>query len=98
MRRPHDAPHTVTTVLLVLGVSERTVMQTMGWGNDSDGRSLPARHRTRFGGRSPLASTACCGRPSRSSETETETTGLSAARPPDGSGSVCPGGSWGGGI
>ena len=29
--RLHDARHTAATVLLVLGVPERTVMQTMGW-------------------------------------------------------------------
>jgi integrase len=29
--RLHDARHTAATVLLVLGVPERSVMQTMGW-------------------------------------------------------------------
>ena len=29
--RPHDARHTAATVLLVLGVPERTVMGIMGW-------------------------------------------------------------------
>lgn len=30
-RRLHDARHTAATVLLVLGVPERTVMAVMGW-------------------------------------------------------------------
>ncbi|GAA2093119.1 hypothetical protein GCM10009841_02560 [Microlunatus panaciterrae] len=29
--RLHDARHTAATILLVLGVPERTVMQVMGW-------------------------------------------------------------------
>ena len=29
--RLHDARHTAATVLLVLGVPERTVMEVMGW-------------------------------------------------------------------
>jgi hypothetical protein len=30
-RRLHDARHTAATVLLLLGVPERTVMSVMGW-------------------------------------------------------------------
>ncbi len=30
-RRLHDARHTAATVLLLLGVTERTVMSVMGW-------------------------------------------------------------------
>ncbi len=33
--RLHDARHTAATVLLVLGVSERTVMSIMGWSSTS---------------------------------------------------------------
>jgi len=32
-RRLHDARHTAATVLLLLGVAERTVMGVMGWSN-----------------------------------------------------------------
>jgi integrase len=32
-RRLHDARHTAATVLLLLGVPERTVMGVMGWSN-----------------------------------------------------------------
>lgn len=31
--RLHDARHTAATVLLLLGVAERTVMGIMGWSN-----------------------------------------------------------------
>ena len=33
--RLHDARHTAATVLLVLGVPERTVMSVMGWSSTS---------------------------------------------------------------
>jgi integrase len=33
--RLHDARHTAATVLLILGVPERTVMGVMGWSNSS---------------------------------------------------------------
>lgn len=32
-RRLHDTRHTAATVLLLLGVAERTVMGVMGWSN-----------------------------------------------------------------
>jgi integrase len=39
--RLHDARHTAATVLLVLGVPERTVMSVMGWSSTS----MAARHQ-----------------------------------------------------
>jgi integrase len=41
--RLHDARHTAATVLLVLGVPERTVVLVMGWFKHVDGRAIPAR-------------------------------------------------------
>ena len=43
--RLHDARHTAATVLLVLGVPERTVMSIMGWVEHVDGSSLSTRDR-----------------------------------------------------
>ena len=40
-RRLHDARHTAATVLLLLGVPERTVMSVMGWASTS----MAARYR-----------------------------------------------------
>jgi hypothetical protein len=48
--RLHDARHTAATVLLVLGVPERTVMSIMGWsGTSMAGRSqhIPGSASTR---------------------------------------------------
>lgn len=42
--RLHDARHTAATVLLALGVPERTVMGIVGLVLDRHGRPLPARH------------------------------------------------------
>ncbi len=42
--RLHDARHMAATVLLVLGVPERTVMGIMGWSSTAMA-ALPARHR-----------------------------------------------------
>lgn len=39
--RLHDARHTAATVLLVLGVPERTVMGVMGWSSTA----MAARHQ-----------------------------------------------------
>jgi integrase len=49
--RLHDARHTATTMLLVLGVPQRVVMDVMGWSHRHDAavsarvRAGPARHR-----------------------------------------------------
>ena len=40
-RRLHDARHTAATVLLLLGVTERTVMAVMGWSSTA----MAARHQ-----------------------------------------------------
>jgi integrase len=42
-RRLHDARHTAATVLLLLGVAERTVMGVMGWSNTA----MAARYQHR---------------------------------------------------
>lgn len=49
--RLHDARHTAATVLLLLGVSERTIMGIMGWSNPAMARRYahmvdPIRHET----------------------------------------------------
>jgi integrase len=49
--RLHDARHTAATVLLLLGVSERTIMGIMGWSNPAMTRRYahmidPIRHET----------------------------------------------------
>jgi len=49
--RLHDARHTAATVLLILGVSERTIMGLMGWSNPAMTRRYahmvdPIRHET----------------------------------------------------
>lgn len=49
----HNARHSAATVLLLLGVPERTVMGIMGWlVNDRHGRPLPAHHGADQAGRS----------------------------------------------
>ncbi len=44
--RLHDARHTAATVLLVLGVPERAVMEFMGWSNSA----MAKRHQHMTGG------------------------------------------------
>jgi integrase len=58
--RLHDARHTAATVLLVLGVPERTVMSVMGW--SSTAMAARYQHVTEPIRRDvPIGSAACCG-------------------------------------
>jgi integrase len=72
--RLHDARHTAATVLLVLGVPERTVMDVMGWSSTAMAAHYqhvtdPIRREvaTRVGG--------LLWAPEKANETETETSG-----------------------
>jgi len=67
--RLHDARHTAATVLLLLGVPDRTVMGLMGWSNSSMTRRY--QHITEgSGGTLPNASMGTSG---RRTETRNET-------------------------
>jgi integrase len=95
--RLHDARHTTATVLLVLGVPERTVMDVMGWSSTA----MAARYQhvtdpirrevaTRIGG--------LLWAPKTPTETRSETEALHAAQARIGRVGVWPGQGGGGGI
>ena len=96
--RLHDARHTAATVLLVLGVPERTVMSVMGWSSTA----MAARYQhvtTRFVVMWPTESAACCRRSQRVSTMPIETiieTRPGLLRGRKGPPGVFPGGSGGG--
>ena len=59
--RLHDARHTAATVLLILGVPERAVMELMGWASSSDGEAVSAYDGQDPSGHRPAGRRSCCG-------------------------------------
>ena len=95
--RLHDARHTAATVLLVLGVPERTVMEIMGW--STTGMAARYQHVTdpiRQEVAARVGGLLWAGR--NPNETETETAGLPDAFAPLRPSSIWPGQGGGGGI
>lgn len=85
--RLHDARHSAATMLLVLGVPERTVMSVMGWSStamaaryqhvtDPIRRDVARRMGTLLWSPAPDAERPSDGAVSKPIETKTETTGL----------------------